>query len=204
MNLRKGTELPITITLACIFLGAIVLGVFSGLVMPLRIDRLLSSGDLIEVTSPSVLESFSVTTCSIQIKSKSGTGAKLELLQSWYDLPFMVIPSTNKNLFYCVYDHDTDFQLLKIDVSSNFSRPPRNAVMSANIVNSTCEVYRVKPSETGEWTNAARIIQAMSPYQFRHQAIGGLRLGFCRIPTSQKYIVDCMFNCGNQGAGYGD
>src|SRR5450756_40449 len=120
-----------------ILLAACLSFVFLALVMPLRTDTQLANGDLIQVRSPSALESFNVATCSIYIKTKSGTDARIKLSQSWYDLPFMVIPSTNPGVFYCLYDYDTDFQLLKIDTNRKFSQPPKNKVMSANILDSS-------------------------------------------------------------------
>lgn len=198
MRLKKATSSLFVQML----LVACVLFMLYGFVMPLRVKTQVASGDLIEIKSPSALQSFNSAKCSIEIKSKSGASARIELLQSWYDLPFLVVALTNHGIFYCIYDHDTDWQLLKIDVNRAFDRPAMNQVMSANILASTCKIERLRPSEKRDWTNVAAMVQMLPSKQYRHQVIGGLRIGCFRIPTPQMNVVGSMLKYGEQGGGY--
>lgn len=173
-----------------------ILFVVAVLVLPQHIDTTLKSGDSIDIKAPSFLASAVGGTCVINIKLKSGVVGQMSLVQGLLHTPLIVIPSTNENIFYCIYDHDTDFQLLKFDLAHTFQPPAKDEVMSSSILGSSCEVYRVKRTDTNDWAAAAEILQTMSPSEYNRQVIGGLRFGFFQIHTARTVVLSSMRNYG--------
>ena len=166
------------------------------LLLPQHIDTTLKTGGLIAVKAPSFLVSAAGGTCVISIKLKSGIMAQVDLVQGLLHTPLIVIPSTDENIFYCIYDHDTDFQLLKFDLNHTFHPLAKDEAMSSSILNSSCEVYRVKKVDTNDWVAAAEVLQEMSPDEYNRQVIGGLRLGLFRIHTDRTVVLNSLRNFG--------
>jgi hypothetical protein len=137
-----------------LFCGMTVIFLALAVSWPQHIKTILGSGGSIKIHAASILQPFSAT-CAIHLESKSGMSAETDLVQGWLDGPLIVVPSPDENIFYCVYDHDTDFQLLRIDLKAPFVPPARNTSLGDAILSSTCAVHRVKPGETNDWNAAA-------------------------------------------------
>jgi hypothetical protein len=187
-----------------LFAALLILILAMVLLFPQRINTTFKSGDSITIEAPSFLASAAGSTCIISINLKSGMMARITLVQSWFHTPLIVIPSTNGNIFYCIYDHDTDFQLLKFDLEHTFQPPAKDQVMSSSILGSSCEVDRVKRIDTNDWIAVTKALQQMSPDEYDRQVIGGLRFGLFRIHTDQIVVVNSMRNYGDQGGYNGD
>jgi len=170
--------------------------VIAVLLLPQHIDTTLKSGASIAVYAPSFLASAAGGTCVISIKLKSGIMAQTDLVQGVLHTPLIVIPSTDGNIFYCIYDHDTDFQLLKFDLNHTFHPLAKDETMTSSILNSSCEVVRVKSGDTNDWVAAAEILQEMSPNEYNRQVIGGLRLGLFRFHTDRTVVLNSLHNYG--------
>ena len=132
-----------------------------------KVDVAFPNGGSVKMRAASILESIGGSKCEIEIKSRSDKAAQLTLRQDWFDGPLMVIETTNKNVFLCVYDHDVDFQLLRIDLDQKFVVPPPQVVMSSSILTSTCKIERVPKGDVADWAEAAAAIQQMSAGRYR-------------------------------------
>ena len=182
----------------------ILLYVAAVLLFPHRINCVYANGDSVSIWEPSFLGAVASGTCIVQISSESGKCATVRLREGCFDLPLVVVPSANKDVFYCIYDHDVDFLIVKIDLGRGFSPPPKDGPLSENILPSSCAVARVRNFDTNNWVPAVAALEAMPPDQFNRQVIGGLRLGFCHLHTAQQVAVDELRNYGSQGGYNGD
>ena len=168
-----------------------------------KIDVKFKNGGTAKIRAASILASVFGSKCTIEIKSISGKHAEIALLQAWFDGPFMVIATTNENIFLCIYDHDVDFQLLRIDLSQKFQPLKANDFCKGIVIASDCKIARVLKADTDDWAIAVATIQQMPAGQYR-RAVSGLELGFCSLHTTQKTLLDSLRNFGDQGQYPGD
>lgn len=163
-----------------------------------KINVVFENGGSVKMIAASILGSRSGSTCRIEIDSKSGKHARLDLFQDWSGGPTMVIPTTNENVFLCIYDYDVDFQLLRIDLSKKYRPLAASVFLKANVLHSDCEVTRVLKTDTNDWSIAVATIQRMPVRQYR-RGVNGLELGIFSLHTTQKTLLKILRNFGDQG-----
>jgi len=178
-------------TLLSLYIAAVVL-------VPQKVHNDLRSGGLVEIKPASLCEASLGGGCNVLLKSSSGHEARLTLHQDLFNSPIIVLPTTNADVFICVYDYDVDFQLLRFDVGQPFRRLPGKRFVNANVLASTCRVDRVTPEEGDYWNETHEALQTMARSEYKRQAVG-LNLLFCVAQTSQSVVMDAMTNCGGQG-----
>jgi hypothetical protein len=162
-----------------------------------KIDVKFKNGGSVKMRAAAILGSRSGSTCRVEIDSKSGKHAGLDLFQDWANMPLMVIPTTNEDVFLCIYDYDVDFQLLRLDLSKKYQPLKASVFIRANVSRSDCEVTRVLKTDADDWSNAVDTIQQMSAHQYRRGA-NGLELGIFSLHTTQKTLLNSLRNFGNQ------
>ena len=118
------------------------------------------------------------------------------LLQDLFDTPLMVLPTTNENIFICIYDFDVNVRLLRIDLSRKFVAPKAGDFPAGIILTSTCAVEATGKTDASEWEHAAVTVQKMPAREFNN-GIVGLDLFLCRLHTSQKRLIDILKNWGD-------
>ena len=157
-----------------------------------------TNGGLLQAELCSLFRTIQGGTCTIHLKSRSGKWGRIELLQGAFNAPVMVIPSNNENTFYCVYDYDVDFQLIKFDLSKPFKLATDRIVLDAIVKRSTCEVARVRKADAGDWLTACKYLDALSSSEYKARVFG-VRIGFFSIHTAQRLLIKSMHNRGDQG-----
>jgi hypothetical protein len=144
-------------------------------------------------------------TCLVEIKTKRGKGSTLILAQDWCDGPMLMIPSTNEDVFYCVYDYDVDFQLLRINLNQPFHALPSNGPMSTVVIRSGCGVNRVLKTDNAAWQYVGGVLEEMPPREYKRAVLEGLDLVVYRLTTDQKFLADSILHkFGGQGQYPGD
>jgi hypothetical protein len=182
---------------------AIITGVLVSASRIRNIYFTLQSGSSVSVMSAPIRKLFSVSKCTIIINSGSAGSGRVDLLQSFSESPVIVIPSTVSNVFFCVYDNDVDWQLLKIDLGQPFTTLPPENPMRSKVLYSTCRIERVRKAETNDWNAVAAALDKMPAEQFRNQSVS-FNFVVYRAHYSQKQIVASMRNSGDQGQYEGD
>ena len=163
----------------------------------------LNGGGSVTMENPSVLEWFFTSTCAITFSPRPGIVDSVDFGQGWFDAPIMVLPSTNTNVFLCIYDHDVDWQLIRIDLSQRFQPIPLDNPLHGIVRHSTCKIDRVPKSDANDWSYVAATLDKMPGRQYREQS-RGLNLLFFRLRAAQKDVAASMRNFGDQGQYPGD
>ena len=185
-----------------VLFGAAAYSVFlflqSFAVIPRSVTTKFPGGAWARMHSGSLIKDNS--TCEIEISTKGAKSSTVVLGQDWFDVPMLIIPSTNESVFYCVYDYDIDFQLLKFDLSQPFHALPSNNPMSAAVISATCGVERVRKVDGEDWRLVGTALQQMPSHEYKRQVLRGLDLIFFRVTTGQKFLSDSILhNFGGQG-----
>jgi hypothetical protein len=119
------------------------------------------------------------------------------LLQPFWKTPVTVIPdASNNNVLYCVYDNDVNCLLLKIDFSKRFQPPAPGSLLSPIVLESTCAVDNMQPTDTNEWDMVADAIKAIPTAEFRQQSIPMLDLVFYRRYFERDDVVQILHQRG--------
>jgi hypothetical protein len=165
----------------------------------------LKGGGSVTMTQPSVFEGLFDSKTTIKFDPNTGEPGNVELLHSFFCSPVIVIPSTNANVFLCVYDDDVDWQLIRIDLSQKFQGVPRESPLHSIVLHSTCKIERVmkSDSDTNDWNMAAATLAKMPANQFRNQSMN-LNFGVYRLPYDQKQLVASLRTFRDHGLYPGD
>src|SRR5579863_4819995 len=131
-------------------------------------------------------------TSTIRMTPKNGRTEIIDLGVDWFDSPIMVLQSTNANTYFCVYDDDIDWQLLRIAPGQPYVPPPPKSAASGIILNSTCRIEAVAKSDSNQWHEVAAALNAMSPGEYNRKSFRLFRL---RPP--KEYLEATMRNLGN-------
>jgi hypothetical protein len=187
--------------LICYGLGILAVALLL-LSIPRTIRVPLKDGGSVSFNQPSLIMSIFGSTSTVKICPKTGPTNYVDLEQDWFDGPCMVLPSTNTNVFFCIYDHDVDWQLIRIDVSQPFQTIPAGPV-SGHVFHSTCKIERVLKQDTNDWNFVAATLEKMPSKQYKDQSVG-INLLVYRLRTSQSYLAASMRDFGDQGMYPGD
>jgi hypothetical protein len=134
------------------------------------------------------------TKCVIYFDSSSSPSNTVELAEAYFNSPILVVQSTNVNTFWCIYDNDVDWQLLRINPTHPFRPIPKHNPIQSLVLRSTCEVERVVKADTNDWEFVAATLESMSSSQY---VAASIHLPF--IVTSQKDLVTSLRHFGDQG-----
>src|SRR5665213_2862809 len=107
-----------------------------------NIEIPLIGGGSIRLTQPSVVELFFKSTSTMTFNSGPAKTDTVILRRDYFDSPVIVIPSTKSNLYFCVYDNDVDWQLIRVDVSGQFRPLPRTSPLCDVVQFATCKIER--------------------------------------------------------------
>jgi len=163
-----------------------------------RIKVRLANGDVIEVTPASLYESLHRASCEIEIRTSSKGVAKIVLYQDFWDSPIIVIPTTNANVFFCVFDYDVDTQLLRIDLNEPFDAGAKSSFIKGNVLFSTCKIERVSTHDNAAWEAACVTLQGMPDVEYKREATGlDLLLFYTQI--DRQSLMAVLKNRGSQG-----
>jgi hypothetical protein len=154
----------------------------------------LKNGDSVGIRLGSVRNSIPHGECEINLKTSSGRNGRVVLYEDWFNLPVIVLPATASNVFLCVYDYDTEFRLLKI----NLNQPPHlkltNTFLKANVIDSTCQIDAVEANDPA-WAEAHDRLQELPARDYKRGATG-LNLLFCYLQTDRKLLLGALRNNG--------
>jgi hypothetical protein len=167
------------------------------------IDIPLIGGGSIRLTQPSVLELVFKSTSTMAFNSGPGKEDIVILRRDYFDSPVIVIPSTKSNLFFCVYDNDVDWQLIRVDVSGQFRPLPRTNPLCDVVQFATCKIERVLKTDTNDWNLVAIALEKMSETEYKDQSLGLNLFGY-RVRADRKKLAASMRNFGDQGQYPGD
>jgi len=156
----------------------------------------LKSGGSIKIISSSFRARLHGAQCAATISSKSGKVAELDFLQSYFCSPIIFFPSSDENVFFCLYDNDVDVQLIKINIGRSPLPGPADQVLKTIVLKSTCEIERVHKAETNDWNFASQVLQRMPASEYRRNVEVFGSFGFY---TSQKTLLKSVQNNGDQG-----
>jgi len=162
----------------------------------------LADGGYVSFPQCSLIGTFFSSNCIITFSPKQGKIDSVDLVQDYFDGPVMVMPSTNTNVFFCIYDGDVDWLVIKIDVSQEFHQIPRESPIHNLVRGSTCKIQRVRRVDTNDWDFVADALEKMPSKQFKDQS-AGLDLLVYRLRNSQKDLAASLRN-GVNGGQYAD
>jgi hypothetical protein len=129
--------------------------------------------------------------CTASIKSTESTN-KVVFYKNAFKSPVFILTGDSPNSFYCIYDHDVDWQLIRIRLTTPQHRLNDSPVLSSMILNSDCDIQRVSKKETNAWFFAASQIEKMTDKMFRKESL-------CRsLSASQADLVASLRNIGDQ------
>ena len=138
----------------------------------------VKSGGLVRLKPASFLKSIYSSGCTITYKTKQNREAKIYLLQTFWKWPIIVIPSTNADVLLCLYDNDTDVQLLRIDTNQGFRSLPRGRPLSRIVLASSC---KVDEADEGDWDLAIKTMEQMTTDEFRRHSLPNFNFGILGI-----------------------
>jgi len=158
---------------------AIILLVLMGFVSR-KVDLGKINGYFVSVSPASIWGSaVGPGKCRLTFHQANGEPRVVDLVQGIDVKPILVIPAINGRTFFCLYDSDTDVQILRIDPTKP-SRPVHSSAWSPlNAVSlSTC---LVEESNFDDRQQVLGYIAAMSSGAFRQQVVPRFDLGFVRF-----------------------
>jgi hypothetical protein len=141
-------------------------------------------------------------TSEVRIYPKTGPTNYVDLEEDWFHGPCMVLPSTNTNIFFCIYDHDVDWQLIRIDASQPFQTIP-GGPLTGHVLRSTCKIERVLRQDTNDWNFVSTTLEKMPSKQYEDQS-AKVTLLYYRTRYSQENLVADMRDFGSLGMYDGD
>jgi len=166
---------------------------------PRAISVSLQDGGSVHWIQPSLLtKCCSSSTCVITFSLGAGGTKSVNLIQNSFQGPVMVLPSSNPNIIFCIYDDDNHYELIRIDISQQFQTlDPRSALYDF-VKYSAYKIEAVVPRETNDWNFVASVLDRMPASKFKDQSIG-LNLLIYRLRNSQKGLSTSMRKFGYDG-----
>ncbi len=177
--------------------------VLTGLSVTTRIP--LGNKTFVRVRTPSFWKALSGAPCALDYRSALGRGESVGTITLWRDLvnmPTLLIADGNDGSFFCLYQFDMDWRLLRIDPRRRFvSFPSDNWSCLSNEVCST--PWEIKEADLSEWQRSLATVVRMSSSEFKRQRIpiytlAGLRLGDSRntVQTVMEIRIHRMVAAG--------
>jgi len=133
-----------------------------------------NNGGFVRLKPASFLGSVFGAKCTLTYKKGQNDEAHIDLLQTFWKWPVIVIPSTNCNVFLCIYDNDVDVQLLRIDPSHPFKTLPSSRPLSRIVLASSCEIDEASGDDLDFAINSLKI---MPTDVFKRHSIPNLNFG---------------------------
>jgi hypothetical protein len=190
--------------LLLVMVAVVLVGFVSISTMHRKITVAPKKGGLITIRAASLFGVIRGSRCTLAITSRTGRTGTVDLSQDYFDSPITVVPSTNDDVFFCVYDYDVDIQLLKLDLRELPQASPRSTVLGAIILATTCKIERVQKGDSNDWDQAASTLEKMPVEEFRNESVSRLDLIVLRAYRNKSSISASMRNFGNQGQYPGD
>src|ERR1043166_1943084 len=169
-----------------------------------KVRTFRTNASSIKVSSPSLAASVLGSRCAIEYRSANGETAGIDLAQTFWEFPVMIVTATNSSCFFCIYYNDIDLQLIKFYPDRPFRRLARDNPIRPEILRATCEVERVPKGNTNDWTFAANALKGLLNKQFESQSIPLLDLILYKRYFNRAELTRSMINFGNQGQYTGD
>jgi len=172
--------------------------------IPRHFSIILDDNWKVQVTKPSFFKAVGRSVCTLEFLANDGKAKRIVFAESSFHQPIIILPSTESNVFYCVYDFDIDWQLIKISPNEPFQS--LNPVLKGVIKNSDCRIERIAgtTANLADWKFAADELDRMSQLQFRRRYLG---LEIPLIPinefTLKSPLAGALRRYGDQGT-YGD
>jgi hypothetical protein len=148
----------------------------------------MKDGGQVSFVQPSLIGKFFCSNCTITFSPREGKTNSVELAEDEFHGPAMVLASTNTNVFYCIYDHDTDWLLIRIDLSRKFEPLPPKSPLKGGLRRAACKVERVRSYESNDWYFVANALDKMPSKQFKDQSVG-LDLLVYRLRNSKGFFA---------------
>jgi len=127
------------------------------------------SGGEVRVKSASFFGSCFGSKCRVTYTGSSGSGDIL-LFDGRPEGPLLVIPSSNSDVFYCLYDFDVGLRLLKIETNAKFhpfsAKSPLNHIVLAS-------PWQISDGTDSDWLVAEKYLTSLSQSQFKQQSLSG-------------------------------
>jgi hypothetical protein len=150
---------------------------------------------VIHSTSSSLLRYIPRDKCILKFVSNEGVINQVTFHQDFFRSPILIIPSTRTNTFFCVYDNDVNWQLIRIDLGQQFRPLPQESPLRNRVLQSTCAIDRVSKQDFGTWTFVAETLENSNASNYGEWITCP---GF-PLRGNRKKLVASIRNCGDAG-----
>lgn len=177
-----GTESVIGGRISKKWLLLVPLGIVVLLVLAISLPRTkevkLANGARVHVRAASLLRSLQEeANCEIEYEATPGKRGTIVLWQDFFDGVIFLLPSTNGNVLWCVYDYDVDLRLFKIDTSKPFTPPPVQDPINYILFSCTWDIQLCGGTDWGEVLAYLRSV-----------SVADYKRG--RLPSSFRFVND--------------
>ena len=180
---RRGSFFFVTILAGLLFLFALLAATTMG---HRTVDTPLADGGRLRVSAPRLCSSVLGTTCEISYQSKGGSPQKITLYAGYVDWTVAAIPSTNINVFYCLYNYDGPLVLLRIDLRKKWTVQKE----AQNLVSCLVEVspFEAQEANVDDWQEALEYIEKLPANTYKDRVVPEMDFGIVRRYTDQKTL----------------
>ena len=138
----------------------------------------LPNGGRARVTAASLFRSlFNEANCEIEYEPTPGKRGTVVLWQDFFDGAIFLLPSTNANVLWCVYDYDVDLRLFKIDTGKLFTAP--SAQDPINYILFSC-TWDIQFGRAADWGEVLTYLRSVSIADYKKS----------RLPSSFRFAND--------------
>lgn len=148
-------------------IAVVVIAIVAAVLIPRQSNLPIGRSGYALVKPATFLRSvFNEASTKIRIISNSGQAGEVVLWQDPFDGPSMVIPAVETNVFFCLYDFDTQYLLVRIDLARPFEAIDAQDILNRVLFSATC---RVSNASSGDWNQAVAYLKAVTARDFRQQ-----------------------------------
>ena len=148
----------------------------------------------VRVQRTALLRSVSEGSYEITFISEVGVTNRVTLYHNLFECPTMLLHGGRSNVFFCVYNHDVDWQLIRIELNEIFQPLPKDSPIRNLVLGSTCRIEQVSKEEKIDWDFVANILEQMSSREFKRRVIASRA-----FRVNQKKLIASLRNFGDQG-----
>ena len=124
--------------------------------------------------------------CDIAYEVDGGKRGSLTLFHGFLDYPILIVPSTNRGSFFCLYGYDPGLCLLRVDTTQVFKQFPPGTGATGIIISSS---WKIEKGELADWEQVYSILKEMPSALYNHQQVPGLDIGIARFNADQNALT---------------
>ncbi len=148
-------------------------------VLPGAMPRVLHipvlGGGQLRISTPRIWGCLLDVPCKITYTAGRSSVTVL-LSQGYVDWCMTALPSTNANVFYCLYNYDGPLVLLRVDTDKKWSIPKSTqSVCSCLVETSPCQIQE---ASVADWQEALDYLEKLPASAFRDQVVPEIDWGF--------------------------